>query len=631
MKGLPLNPEEVAQITKLASQRDREGLFQALSGLKTLGPLDKALTTWKAGLLTNPLTHLVNVGGNTVMAIMEQGKDAPAAVVDLMLSLGTGTRTKAFPRPGQVGASIKGAVTNGYAAAKQVLRTGATPEDLAKWDFRNGRFGKTLGSEKVGAVLDLYTQSVFRSLGAEDQIFKAAAVGRSLDEQIRVEAMNIAKRTKGSRAPITVKEAAAMLRANIPDAMQAQAIADAELATFQSDNLISGAVSAGKRYLTSKGPVGEAARGVVDVNLPFVRTPTNVLERTLDYTPAGLLRAIAPAWKMAKGRDMAASQRQIAEAFGRASVGSLAIWLGYEMAGNDMATGTVPLGAKDEWDVRGRIGGAVRTSPEGDWHQTVRMQPFGTLIALGAQLRTIQDNAQSASDVAGGSAAAVGKLVADQPFLQGVQNITEAVSDPESKGGRWVRSTAASVVPAAVSAVARGTDPYQRDAQTMGEAIKARIPGLSRDVPAKLSVLGAPLPSTGGVARQMFDLTRTSPNRETPVLKEARRLGVNLTRPSRTITVAGKTYTLSPEEYRLVQQQVGPEVLRRLEAAFNVPGYRKERKTPERTDLAQRERLEDAIRTAKSTVAKQLSREIYQAEKQGTTHVGTLRPRRPKF
>ena len=129
----------------------------------------------------------------------------------------------------------------------------------------------------------------------------------------------------------------------------------------------------------------------------------------------------------------------------------------------------------------------------------------------------------------------------------------------------------------------------------------------------------------------MFDVTNRSRDRETPVLKEARRLGVSLTRPSKTITVAGKTYALSPEEYRAVQQEVGPEVLRRLEAALALPGYVKERATPERTDLAQRERLEAAIRSAKAASSKTLSRQIYQAEQQGAAHVGTLRPRRPKF
>lgn len=625
MKGLPLAPEEAAQITRLATQRDREGLFDTISSLKRLDRMDKALTVWKAGLLTNPLTHLVNVTGNTAMAIMEQGKDAPAAVADLMLSLATGTRTKAMPTIEQATESVRGAVTNGYEAAKQVMRTGASPEELAKWDFRGGRFGKTMGSEKVGALLDLYTQTVFRSLGAEDQLFKAAAIGRSLDEQIRVEAMNIAKRTAKTSAPITAEEAETLLRQQVPDAMQAQALADAEFATFQNDNLVAGAVSAGKKYLQAKGPAANAVRAAVEANLPFVKTPTNVLERTFDYTPAGLLRAVAPAWKMATGADMAHNQRKVAEAFGRASIGSLAIWLGYEMAGKDMATGTMPSGAADEWDVRGRMAGSVRTSPEGDWHQVVRIQPLGTLIALGAQLRTIQDNAASASDVVGGSLATAGKLVADQPFLQGVQNIQEAISDPENKGGKWVRSTAASLVPAAVAAVAREVDATNRDPKTLADALKARIPEVSKSVPAKLNVFGREQSHASFPGAQMLDITRTRPNTETPALAELRRLGVRIGKPSQQVSVDGKTYALSPEEYAALLKQVGPDTERLLNAALLRAGYTRDRETPERTDLARRDMLRDAIDEARGRYENELARAIHRAQQEGSTeHPGAL-------
>jgi hypothetical protein len=194
-----------------------------------------------------------------------------------------------------------------------------------------------------------------------------------------------------------------------------------------------------------------------------------------------------------------------------------------------------------------------------------------------------------------------------------------------------VRSTVASTVPAAVAAVARGTDPYQRDAQTMGDALKARIPGLSRQVPEKVTTLGDPLPSTGGVLRQMFDLTRTSPNRETPVLAEMRRLGVSLSKPGKTIAVNGKTYALSPEEYRDLQRAVGVNVRRALEAAVVSDSYLRERETPERTDLAHRDRLEAGIRQARSRVQQEVARSIHQAEKDGTEHVGILRAKPRRF
>ncbi len=633
MKGLPLTPEETLAITKAAGERDREELARIMSSLKVLSPWEKVVTAWKAGLLTNPKTHLVNIAGNLGMAAAEQAKDVPAVAVDMMLGLATGRRTKALPSMSSVTSAAHEISGPGLRAAKTVLSTGMTPRDLQKWDFRNGRFGKTLGSDRVGRWLDFYTQSVFRSLSAEDQLFKAAAIGRSLDEQIRVEAGNLYRAQKGGMGPKQTRaQIMKQLRANIPDAMQAQAIADADFATFNSDNLLAGAVQSGKAFLKQKG--GGGAFAVAESQMPFVRTPTNVLTRTLDYTPAGILRAFRPAVKMIQGRDLDANQKKVAEAFGRASVGSLILWLGFEAARNGIATGTMPMGAKDEWDVRGRTAGSVKLGD--NWHNVVRMQPGGTLFALGAQMAKIADNAETPADVIAGSLAATGKVVADQPFLQGVGRINDALNESEQdygkKAGIWARSMAGSVVPAVVGAVARGTDPYQRETNTFSDALKARIPGLSQSAPAKLDVFGRPLPQNEGVAGQMFDVTNRSPDRETPVLAEARRLGVSLSRPSKTINVAGKTYVLSPEEYRAVQQEIGPEVLRRLEAAFNVP-LRLQGKgvTPELVDLAETDRLREAIQDAKSLGSERLAGQIYRAEQQGTQHVGTLRPRRPKF
>lgn len=632
MKGLPLTAEETLAIAKAAGERDREELSRIVANMKTLSPWEKLVTGWTAGLLYNPKTHLINIGGNSVAAIMEQGKDAPAAIVDMMLSLGTGRRTKAFPALSSVASAARQVAGPGYQGAKMVLRSGMTPADLQKWDFRNGRFGKTLGSKTAGRVLDLYTQIPFRALSAADQLFKAAAIGRSLDEQIRVEAGNIFRAQKKKLGPKqTYAEIVKYLRENIPDSMQAEAIADGDFATFNSENALASAIQSGKMTLKKVG--GEPAWAAAESQVRFVRTPTNVLARTLDYTPAGILRAFRPAVKMLQGHDLDANQKKVAEAFGRASTGSLLLWLGFETMRKGLATGTMPRGSKDEWDVRGRQAGSVKIGD--NWHQVVRMAPGGTLFTLGAQMARIYENVDSPSDMIGGSAAALAKVVADQPFLQGVGRINDALNESEEdagkKAGTWLRSNVASAVPAIVSAAARGTDPYQRETGTVANAVKARIPGLSRSVPAKLDVFGRPLPQTGGVARQMFDVTNTSKDRETPVLKEARRLGVSLTRPSKTITVAGKTYTLSPQEYRAVQMQVGPDVLRRLEAALNLPGYLKERATPERTDLAQRERLEAAIRDAKAKSRAELSRQIYRAEKEGAEHVGTLRPKRPKF
>jgi hypothetical protein len=66
--------------------------------------------------------------------------------------------------------------------------------------------------------------------------------------------------------------------------MQAEAAAYAEFATFQNKNAISDTVS----KLKGKSELGKFA---FEQLVPFDKTPTNIMLRVLDYSPAGLAKA----------------------------------------------------------------------------------------------------------------------------------------------------------------------------------------------------------------------------------------------------------------------------------------------------------------------------------------------------
>jgi hypothetical protein len=89
--------------------------------------------------------------------------------------------------------------------------------------------------------------------------------------------------------------------------------------------------------------------------------------------------------------------------------------------------------------------------------------------------------------------AGLGQGLLGQSFLQGFSGFSDAISDPNRSAKSFVNSQAASTVPAWLNDVANVTDKFQRQADTVGESVKNRIPGLREDNKIKQDVYGNPL------------------------------------------------------------------------------------------------------------------------------------------
>jgi hypothetical protein len=306
LKAVPLTQAEIDKVTTLAREKKREELVAYVSGFRKTGPLDKLLTLWKAGLLTSPTTHIANVGGNLSMAALETAKEPLAGVLDYVISMARGDvekfRSKDVTAYGLITAQAKG-LTPGARAAWKILKTGASPRDLEKWDIRKARF--------ESPVLQAYTDIVFNTLGAEDALFRGAALGRSLHEnaRLRLRAMGL---KPGD--PAFQKELDA-LTSKPDDELMTKSTYDAELATFQNDNPMAKHLTSYPRY-TERAPF---TRTLYALTLPFVRTPSNIALRLIDYTPAGFLTTLA--------RQVAdPSQKKLAEGLARTMTGSALLY-----------------------------------------------------------------------------------------------------------------------------------------------------------------------------------------------------------------------------------------------------------------------------------------------------------------
>lgn len=583
VKGpLALTSDEGIRITQLASANDRDGLIRFVASLHRSTILDRLLAVWKAGLLMNPLPHAVNITSNVAMAGAETAKEVPATAIDAVISAVRGTeRTKSISLRGLLTEQVRG-IGPGAKAALRVLRYGDSPEQLAKWDFRQTNFGEGPG----GRILQAYTDGVFRSLSAEDQLFKGAALGRTMEEYARLEAKRMVKEGTAK----TVDAALTALRGNLPPELVAKAIADAEVATFQQPNLIASMISGGRRALLEHGKLGEVARAGTEVVMPFVRTPTNIANTLVQYSPAGLVTALVK-------QIGDPSQKRLAEDLGRTLTGSTLVALGFMLAREGKATGASPQSAaeRSQWDLEGKQANSVRIGDR--WVAVSRLAPIGALVSVGAQMYHGAAEAESMSGKVATAAYTPLRVTLDQPFVTGIQTTLEALQEPGRAGERFVERQAGSLVPAGVAAIARGTDPNLRDPQGILEAMAARIPGLSRTVEPRLDPFGQPMPSRGGVVKQLTDVTYSREASDDPLIQELARLGVTVGFPSRQRTVQEGAVTRresrSADEYRAFLEEVGPETRSALEAVLGHPQFAR------MDDETKRETLESQISAAR--------------------------------
>lgn len=519
--GRDLTAEELATVRRFVEERDRAGLITFVSGLHRSTVGEQLTTLWKAGLLTNPKTHMVNTVGNTAMAALETAKDPVAAGADWLLSLRTGQRAKGGLNRFLAQASLQG-VRRGIVEARDVLKGRIVGEELERGVRPRETTIDLPGLPKgANALLDGYQKYIYRALGAADRVFFNVALQRSLVEQAQVAGKQMGLRGVRLREYV---EGIQRGEGVLADHITATALKDANVATFRDQTKLGTAASAVARTL----PGGQFI-------VPFQKTPGAVATRVLEYSPLGLGKGLADAVRVGlRGKNApAALQRMASEELGRGAVGSGVIALGYWLAHYGLMTGAAPtLGGQDrqQWNQSGRRPNALHIHNQ--WVEVGRLSPVGNLLALGANLRTSleKEGGHSLLSPEGASATLFSGLrtVADQPFVSGVTAFGDALQQPDREFARFAQNLAGSVVPAGVGAVARGTDVARmREYEPAGAlrgvagAVMERIPGLRQQLPPQRTSFGDQMPSRGVINAMFSPVTASDDLRKTdPVIGE---------------------------------------------------------------------------------------------------------------
>lgn len=301
---------------------------------------------------------------------------------------------------------------------------------------------------------------------------------------------------------------------------------------------------------------------------PFIRTPTNILKFVGVRTPG--LNLLADSVKA----DFAAGGARRDMMLARTTMGGVL----YAVAGYMAAQGVI-TGGGEKINSAERLGGWQPYSVKvGDTYVAYnRMDPFGLFLGLAADVVDISGHldASDVDDLAIMAVLSIQRNLTSKTYVSGIIQALDAFQNPEGGVEKYLQGMLASTVPAVVNAVRKEEDPLVREVWTFVDALRNRIPGLSKDLPPKRNVFGEPISVVGGLGPDIVSPFRTTEASTDPLAQELARLNIDLRQPPKTLPVASgaKAIDLTPEQYDKLVETAGVLFKQSMESLLEDPSY----------------------------------------------------------
>ena len=351
--------------------------------------------------------------------------------------------------------------------------------------------------------------------------------------------------------------------------------------------------------LTLMGEAGEWVKKLsqwvnADVNLPllgktpilkfvdpFVHIAANIMDQSLvQRTPIGLLSPQIREDLMGRtgisAADYAAGKRNNIAADTAAAkmlVGTaISIMVG-GLAAQGLVSGSGPSDP-----AKAAMWGSVVSPPHsirvGDiWYDVHRLGPMGMLISVAADMYDVAHQiGREDADVVGKSLLhAFSQNILDESFMRGPSDLIRAVTDPDRYGSGYVRTFLSSFVPYSVgmAQMARASDPYSRQARTIMDAIKQKIPGLSETLLPRRDIWGEPIPNSDALIAPGITAIYARKMSTDPVNLAMISLGIAPAQPERSI----RNVKLTDEQYDDFARVAGRSTKMQLDRIVRNPDF----------------------------------------------------------
>lgn len=505
--GLPVLTEDIAnRLVALAEQAQlatgrrseilRAQMLKILAEQKPVSFTRKFDALRRIAMLLNPKTLLArNIGGNAILGTFENIKDIPGSIADRATTAYLkkkgidAKRTTLAPSVEGIATQAKG-IVKGAKLVTEDIKLGVDTSPT------RGQYEIPVGRTFDNKVLNFLDNATTRGLQYGDRTFFQGAYDDALRQQ-----MKINKTDKPT-----------------PE-MEDFALEVAKDRTFQNDSEVSNAIiylRQGLNKLGAKAGIGNKEWGLGNIAIPFAKTPGNIMDKAIDYSPLGFISAAKEAYRGSKGEF---NQKKFVDAIGRAVTGTGLILLGYDLARSNVITGQQdknsnvasfkknlgmsPYSYNMSAAIR-LLSGEDPKPKKGDVIRTYDFaQPISVALAVGADIYSGIKNRKRASNLVAESIKSGGNALLKQSVLQG---LTRMVGGYDTMQGvlDTIFQAPLQFIPTVSGQIAKITDKNAREtrSQSMYEEVinkgKAKIPGLSSSLPKKVDTLGRDIESISG-------------------------------------------------------------------------------------------------------------------------------------
>jgi hypothetical protein len=455
---------------------------------------DYLVEAWINALLSGPKTHIKNIIGNAAVAVNSVAETGIAALIgearQRLIPGAAAERVQFKEIEARLFGLMQGAQDGLIAAGKAIRDEDYVPVGSRQVEQRRYQAIPSVKVNVAGIEMELGGKQVrlpSRMLMAEDEFFKSVAARQELNAIAYRVAMD-----EGLTGDAFTARVADLVQ-NPSEAMVEQSRRFAEYQTFTN----------------SLGRAGSAIQTFANAHLPlklvfpFIRTPLNLLKYANERTPLGLfskeVRANLSGANGAVARDTQLARMALGTAVATSVVGLVL---------NNFVTGGGPSDPSQKAALRltGWRPYAVRV---GDMYYDYNwLDPISTVLGVTSDLvdavrSGVADDAE-VDKIAGALIASISKNILSKASLRGASDLVQALTDPDRYGPKYLQNLAGTLVPSVIAQPAAAEDPLIRDARTMLDAIKARIPGLRETVLPKRDLWGEPLPNQGALGPDLL-------------------------------------------------------------------------------------------------------------------------------
>ncbi|RWP84730.1 MAG: hypothetical protein EOR11_19920 [Mesorhizobium sp.] len=353
----------------------------------------------------------------------------------------------------------------------------------------------------AGKIATLAIGLPTRSLGFVDELMKQITYRSKVSASAYVDGLEEAfsKGLKGDGAKAYVKGFVDDRIGSAFDAsgraLDPKALREAQIATFQQE-LLPNSLGKDLQLFASKHPG-------LRLMIPFIKTPTNVMRYGWKMTP--VLNMAQTEFREALSGMHGVEAK--ASSVGQMTMGMLFMGTAAYAVSQGGFTGGGPSDPKAKaalmstgWQpyslVHQNDDGTKTYIPYG------RLDPVAIPMGIVADLMDAYHNLgeqenESIPQAIGALTIAMAKQFTDKTYLQGINQMMQAMTDPDRSANRVAGQMAANFVPYSAAMRQLNPDPLLHDARSMADKVLATIPGLSDKVPLRYDPFGQPVQRPG--------------------------------------------------------------------------------------------------------------------------------------